>query len=97
MPVVFRYFDDHVGKSKSAVASRNMNFPTHELILTRDRLQIGQDSIALDRIQSIDTNLWSEKSKIVDVDGNVVFKIHPSSILSFDLLRYLIARQQGLA
>jgi hypothetical protein len=31
----------------------------------------------------------------VDVDGKPFFRIHPSSILSFDLLHYLIARQQG--
>lgn len=95
LPVVFRYFDDSVGRAKSFAATRNMDFPTHDLILTRNRLQIGQNSIALDRIQDITTGLWSETSKIVDVDGKVFFKIHPSSILSFDLLYCLIARQQN--
>lgn len=94
-PVVFRYFDDSVGRSKSAVASRNMNFPTHELVLTPDRLLIAHESIPLARIGSVDTNLWAETASIVDVDGKPFFRIHPSSILSFDLLHYLIARQQG--
>lgn len=93
-PVIFRYVDDSVAQSKSMVATRNMDFPTHEITLTADQLQIGQKSIDIARIADIRTNLWTEKSSIVDVDGKVFHKIHPSSILSFALLHALLARQQ---
>ncbi|NHZ63378.1 hypothetical protein [Massilia genomosp. 1] len=93
-PVIFRYFEDSVAQSKSMVATRNMDFPTFEMILSADQLQIGQKSIQIARISNIKTNLWTEKSSIIDVDGKVFHKIHPSSILSFALLHALIARQQ---
>ncbi|MDQ1813283.1 hypothetical protein RBA41_08200 [Massilia sp. CCM 9210] len=93
-PAVFRYLEDSVAQSKSMVASRNMNFPTFEMTLSAHQLQIGQKSIGIDRIADIKTNLWTETSSIMDGDGKVFHKIHPSSILSFDLLRALIARQQ---
>lgn len=67
----------------------------HELVLTRDRMVIAQDSIPLERSGSVDTNLWAETASTVDVDGKPFFRIHPGSILSFDLLHTLIARQQG--
>ncbi|NHZ93456.1 hypothetical protein F2P45_31295 [Massilia sp. CCM 8733] len=92
--VTFRYLEDSVAQSKSMVATRNMNFPTFDIILSADRLQIGQKSIDIARIADIKTNLWTEKSSIIDVDGKLFHKIHPSSILSFDLLHALIARQQ---
>ncbi|UOD28248.1 hypothetical protein INH39_22680 [Massilia violaceinigra] len=93
-PVVFRYFEDSVAQSKSMVATRNMEFPTFDMILSADQLQIGQKSIDIARIADIKTNLWTEKSSIIDVDGKVFHKIHPSSILSFALLHALIARLQ---
>ncbi|NHZ43395.1 hypothetical protein [Massilia aquatica] len=93
-PVVFRYFEDSVAQSKSMVATRNMEFPTFDMILSADQLQIGQKSIDIARIADIKTNLWTEKSSILDVDGKVFHKIHPSSILSFELLHALIARLQ---
>ncbi|HEX8615390.1 MAG TPA: hypothetical protein VF800_29240 [Telluria sp.] len=93
-PVIFRYLEASVAQSKSMVASRNMNFPTFDLTLTSDQLRIGQKSIHIARIGNIKTNLWAEQSSIVDVDGEVFHKIHPSSILSFGLLHALIVRQQ---
>ncbi|CUI03859.1 hypothetical protein [Massilia antarctica] len=93
-PATFRYLEDSVAQSKSMVASRNMNFPTFEMALTAHRLQIGQKSIDIGRIANINTNVWTETSSIMDVDGKVFHKVHPSSILSFDLLCALIARQQ---
>lgn len=93
-PVVFRYFEDSVAQSKSMVATRNMDFPTFDMMLSADRLHIGQKSIDIGRIADIKTNLWTEKSSIIDVDGKVFHKIHPSSILSFALLHALIGRQQ---
>lgn len=96
-PVIFRYVDDSVAQSKSVVATRTMDFPTHDITLTADQLQIGQKSIDIARIADIRTNLWTEKSSIVDVDGKVFHKIHPSAILSFALLHALFARRQQAA
>lgn len=96
-PVVFRYVEDKVARSKSLVASRDMDFPTFDITLTADQLRIGQKSIALARIANIRTNGWTETSRIVDIDGNVFYKIHPSAVLSFELLQALIARRQQAA
>lgn len=93
-PVIFRYVEERVAQSKSLVASRNMDFPTFELSLTAERLQIGQDSIDIARIAAIETDAWTEQSGIVDVDGAVFHKMHPRAILSFELLQTLIARRQ---
>lgn len=95
--VVFRYVEDKVAQSKSMVASREMDFPTFDITLTADQLRIGQKSIDLARIANITTNGWMETSSIVDIDGNVFHKIHPSSVLSFGLLEALIARRQQAA
>lgn len=95
--VVFRYVEDRVAQSKSMVASRNLDFPTCAIRLTASQLHIGQKSIDIARIAAIRTNSWTEKSHIVDVDGEVFHKIHPSAVLSFDLLQALIARRQQSA
>ncbi len=92
--VVFRYLDDSVARSKSMVASRNMNFPTFEMALSARQLKVEQKTIDIDRIGDISTNLWSEKSKIMDTDGKVFHAVHPSAVLSFDVLYALIARLQ---
>ncbi len=71
-----------------------MNFPTFDLTLSASQLQLESKTIALERIGDIRTNLWTEKSKILDTDGQVFHTVHPSSILSFDVLHALIARLQ---
>lgn len=93
-PAIFRYLDDRVAQSKSMVASRNMNFPTFDMALSARELKVEQKSIAIERISDITTNLWTEKSTIMDTDGSVFHTVHPSSVLSFDVLYALIARLQ---
>jgi hypothetical protein len=92
--VAFRYLQDSVAQSKSFVASRRMDFPMSELSLSRDTLQIAGKSIAIARIDGINTNLWTEKSQIIDTDGQVFHTVHPSSVFSFALLHEMIARLQ---
>lgn len=90
-PVVFRYFNDADIKSKTAYASRKLDYPTNELSVTSDALTLSNKTIPLDAIHDINANWWIESMSIKDEQGNVVHQLHPSAILSVDLLFALLA------
>jgi hypothetical protein len=93
--VTFRCVPEDVALSKSLVATRNMDFPTTELELTADQLKIDGKAIEIARIGEFRGNLWTERCKIVDVDGAVFHSMHITSIMSPDALLYLIERLQA--
>lgn len=92
--VVFHYLSDSDAKSKSFAATRNLKLPTFDIKLTRHHLTINDTAIPIKRIAKIKTNYWFETSKIIDVEGNVFYKIHPAAIMSFDVLYHLLVRLQ---
>ena len=93
-PAVFRCLPDAIAASKSVVASRNMDHPTHLLELTSNELKVEGKSIAIGGIADIRQNDWLEKSTIVDAEGRVFHTMHPTAVLSFDVLYALLARLQ---
>ncbi|WP_437685105.1 hypothetical protein [Sorangium sp. So ce176] len=61
---------------------------------TRGHLTIEGKSIAIGRIADVASNLWAERSQILDVDGGVFHTMHSNAVMSFDVLVTLIARLQ---
>jgi hypothetical protein len=95
--VAFRCLPDSVALSKSLFASRNMDHPTFNVELTSSQLKVLDKRIDIQRISDITTNFWVEKSQILDTDGRVFYTMHPTAVMSFDVLCSLIARlQEGL-
>lgn len=92
--VIFRCFSNQDALSKSVAATRNLNFPVDELVLSQKALQFRGQTILLDQLADIKTNFWIERTEIIDVNGNSLLKLHPAAVLSFDLLCKLIARLQ---
>ncbi|WP_437328275.1 hypothetical protein [Sorangium sp. So ce381] len=92
--VGFRALPDSVALSKTLFASRNMNHPMQRIELTRGHLTIEGKTIAIERIADVASNLWAERSQILDVDGRVFHTMHSNAVMSFDVLVTLIARLQ---
>lgn len=90
----FRCLPDRAAFSKSVIATRNLDYPTHDLVLTRHHMTVQGKSIPVKRIADMTTNWWIERSEIIDVDGNVFHKMHPAAIMSFHVLLELIGRLQ---
>ncbi|WP_437951279.1 hypothetical protein WME98_10830 [Sorangium sp. So ce296] len=92
--VRFRALPDSVALSKTLFASRNMDHPMKMIELTRGHLTIEGKTIAIERIADVASNLWVERSQILDVDGGVFHTMHSNAVMSFDVLVALIARLQ---
>lgn len=93
--VSFRCLSDQVAFSKSVVASRNMDHATYPLELNCQELKIQGKAIPLQAIDDIRRNDWIEKSSIVDTEGRVLHTMHPTAVMSFDVLYTLLARLQS--
>jgi hypothetical protein len=92
--VAFRCLPDSVALSKSLFASRNMDHPKFNVDLTSSQLKVLDKRIDIQRISDITTNFWVEKSQMLDTDGRVFHTMHPTAVMSFDVLCSLIARLQ---
>ena len=90
--VSFRCLSDQVASSKSMVASRNMNHPMHLLELSRDTLSVRGKSLPIQRLADIQHNGWTEKLNIMDTDRQVFHRMHPTAVMSFDVMYQLLAR-----
>ncbi|WKB55867.1 hypothetical protein [Eleftheria terrae] len=96
--VKFRCLPDEVALSKSFFASRDMQHPTYEIELTRSELRIGGKALPIQRIGEITTHSWKERTRIVDVEGQVFHSMHLTALLSFDVWLALLERlRQGPA
>jgi hypothetical protein len=92
--VAFRCLPDNIALSKSFVASSNMDYPTFNLELTQTHLKIGNKAIRIRDLADIRTNLWTERSQILDVNGKVFHTMHPTAIMSFEVLFALLQELQ---
>ena len=95
--VIFHAISDEDARFKSNFASRNLNYPTFDIELTQYHLKIKDSVIPVHRIGEIKNNYWIEKSEMIDVEGNLFYKVHPAAVMSFDVLYDLLVRLQESA
>lgn len=88
--VFFHCLPDEVALSKSFFASRNMNHRTFKIELTATHLKLKNKQIEVQHIGDIIHNAWTERSRILDHEGKVFHAMHPTAIMSFDVLYALI-------
>lgn len=93
--VRFRYFSDFDALAQVHLNPRRLDQPTHEIELTARTLTVAGKTVDVARLGPVTTNLWLERARIVDVDGNVVHALHTTAILSLDLMCAVIAALQG--
>jgi len=92
--VSFRCVVDEVALSKGFVASRTMNHPTYDLVLTTEQLRVQGKAIPVRSIAEVKSDAWIERSAIVDDHGNLFHSVHPAAVMSFDVLCRLLQRLQ---
>jgi hypothetical protein len=92
--VTFKYIPAKDALTKSFAATRNLDYPTKEIELSKDVLRIEEKELSVQRVSDIRSNLWKERLRIVDMDGSVFFETHLSAVRSLYLMCDLIVRLQ---
>jgi len=92
---IFNCLPGGIAWYKSLVANTlNMNYPMHPLEVSSQYLRVQNKSIPIQRIGDVRTNIFIERTQIVDVDGNVFYQTHSTAILSLGALCGLLGKMQ---